>query len=180
MRPVLASIEGEYRRYRRMAEVAFDQLSDTQLAERRSELDNSISTIAWHIAGNLRSRFTDFLSTDGEKSWRNRESEFLHREAPRSELLSIWNDGWGALFETMTQLTDADLARTLTIRGQSLSVVEALHRSLAHVGYHVGQIVYMAKALCGPGWSYLSIPPGQSAEYNAAPTRERPPKASDA
>ena len=128
--------------------------------------DNSIAALVWPVSGTLTSRFTEFLTSDGEKPTRDRDSEFLARRVARGELLATWNDGWQALFEALVPLTDADLGRTVTIRGQPHTVAAALHRSLAHASYHVGQIVYIAKALRGPGWQSLSIPPGQSAAFN--------------
>lgn len=178
MRLVTSSIEGEYRRYKRLAEQSFAQLSDPQLAQPLRDGDNSIATIAWHVAGNLRSRFTDFLTSDGEKPWRDREGEFQPRRVPRAELLDTWEQGWRPLMETLANLTDEDLGRTVTIRNQPLLVAEALHRSLAHTSYHVGQIVFIAKHVRGAEWDYLSIPPGQTREYNQNPTREKPPGSS--
>ncbi len=170
--PIIASIRAEYRRYQLLAERAMDQVPDALLAESGESGGNSIITIAWHIAGNLHSRFTDFLTDDGEKPWRDRENEFAQRDVSRDELRAHWSQGWTSLFTAIDPLTDADLARTIIIRGQPLTVGDALHRSLAHASYHVGQLVYVAHAKCGPNWSYLSIPPGGSAAYNAAPTHE--------
>jgi uncharacterized damage-inducible protein DinB len=171
----VASIEGEFRRYRALAEGAFRQLSEAQLGQLTGAGDNSVATIAWHVAGNLRSRFTDFLTGDGEKPDRDRDSEFLSRQLTHAALLAFWSGGWDLLSAALADLSDLDLARTVTIRQQPLSVTEALHRSLAHASYHVGQIVFLAKQLCGPAWVSLSIPPGQSAAYNASPTHDRPP-----
>jgi len=165
MRDLIASIDAEYRRYKTLGEGAINQLADSQLTQVAGS-GNSIVTIVWHLAGNLKSRFTDFLTSDGEKPWRDRDSEFLARHVTRTELQAKWEDGWRALFAALTDLTDAELARTVTIRGQPHTVAEALHRSLAHTSYHVGQIVYVAKALRGADWQSLSIPPGQSAQYN--------------
>ncbi len=158
MRPIMASLEAEYRRYKLLAEAAIHQLDDAQLSEGGAEV-NSIATLVWHISGNLTSRFTDFLTSDGEKPWRDRESEFLPRRADKQEVLTKWEEGWTVLFGALEELDDDDLARSVTIRGSALSVPEALHRSLAHVAYHVGQIVFMAKAMRGGEWEYLSIPP---------------------
>jgi hypothetical protein len=119
------------------------------------------------------SRFTEFLTSDGEKPWRQREEEFRARTVTRSELLSKWNEGWDVLLATLTTLSDEVLHDTVTIRGQHLLVHEALHRSLAHLSYHVGQIVYVAKSMRGKDWKYLSIPPGKSDAYNQAPKFER-------
>lgn len=178
MRVVIASIEAEYQRYKQMAEATFRQLSDEQLGQVAGASENSVATIAWHIGGNLRSRFTQFLDTDGEKPWRDRETEFLPRHVTHAELLAFWEKGWQTLSSTLAALTDSDLTRTVKIRNQPLSVVEALHRSLAHTSCHVGQIVFLAKALRGPDWQYLSIPPGKSAEYNRNPALQSPPKKS--
>jgi uncharacterized damage-inducible protein DinB len=161
MRPIITSIEGEYRRYKLLAEAAIHQLDDAQLSESGGGALNSIATLVWHVSGNLKSRFTDFLTTDGEKPWRNREKEFQPRTATKPELLAKWEEGWDVLFVTLQALSDDDLARSVTIRGSALSVPEALHRSLAHVAYHVGQIVFIAKAMRGTEWEYLSIPPEQ-------------------
>lgn len=174
MRDVIASVEGEYRRYKQMAEGAFRQLSDAELAA-EPPTGNSVATIAWHVAGNLKSRFTDFLTSDGDKPWRDRESEFLQRRPSHDELLAKWEDGWGALFGALAPLDDDALRRTVTIRGVALSVTEALHRSLAHTSYHVGQIVFWAKALKGGDWSYLTIPPGKSDDYRKNPAHEKAP-----
>jgi hypothetical protein len=172
-RTILASIESEYRRYRALGDEAMAQLDPEQLHARLGASDNSIATIVTHMAGNLRSRFTDFLSSDGEKPWRDRDREFVPGEPSRDELLRAWNEGWTTLFDSLARLSDADLERTVTIRALPLTVLDALHRSLAHASYHVGQIVYVAKSLRGDRWRYLSIPPGQSEAYRLNPTLER-------
>jgi putative acetyltransferase len=166
-------VEAEFTRYRRLAEAALGQLEDADLA-RADAGGNSVAVICWHVGGNLHSRFTDFLTSDGEKPWRRREEEFERRAVSRSELLAHWEEGWAALRDTLAHLTDADLGRTVTIRGQPLRVIEALHRALAHVSYHVGQVVALARQLRGEAWRFLSIPPGQSEQYNARPTMEKP------
>ena len=171
-RTVLALIEAEYRRYRILGERAFSQLDGEQLVV-GSEHANSIATIVWHVAGNLESRFTEFLTTDGEKPSRNRESEFDRRTASMAEIAEKWDRGWGVLLDTLSQLGDDDLASEVTIRRVPLSVHEALLRSLAHAAYHVGQIVYLAKSLRGQDWQHLSIAPGQSEVYNANPVLEK-------
>jgi uncharacterized damage-inducible protein DinB len=174
MTTFVESIRAEYLRYKALAEAAIDQLSEDQLSASGSNGGNSIATICWHVSGNLQSRFTDFLGSDGEKPWRQREEEFQTRDVTRTELLSKWSQGWDMLLGTLSTLTDEQLQRTVTIRGQPLLVHEALHRSLAHLSYHVGQIVYVAKSLREKDWKYLSIPPGKSDEYNRAPTHEQP------
>ena len=158
MRDVIAAIEGEYRRYRALGEGTMNQLTGGELCTRVSEESLSIATIVWHVSGNLESRFTDFLTTDGEKEWRQREDEFAVRTVTKEEL---------------AELDDADLAHRVTIRGVDFSVAEALARSLGHTAYHVGQITFLGKMLAGEGWDYLSIPPGGTAAYNANPTHER-------
>jgi len=170
---VTSSIAAEFRRYKSLGEAAIAQVNEADLAKAAGE-DNSIAVIVWHIGGNLRSRFTDFLTTDGEKPWRDRDEEFEARSVTRQELLAKWESGWQALFGALTSLTDADLDRNVTIRGRPLAVSDALLRSLAHTSYHVGQIVYIAKSLNGTAWQTLSIPKGASATYNQNPGRETP------
>jgi uncharacterized damage-inducible protein DinB len=170
---LIASIKAEYRRYKGLGEDAIAQLTDDDLARAYTNGSNSIAVIVWHISGNLRSRFTDFRTTDGEKSWRNRDEEFENRIVTRAELLEKWNAGWDTLFAALDALSDADLDQQVTIRQQPLAIGDALHRSLAHTSYHVGQIVYIAKWICGPEWSSLTIPKGGSAAYNQHPTRDR-------
>lgn len=173
MRDVIAAIEAEYRRYRALGEGAMEQLNGGELCTRPSAQSLSIATIVWHVAGNLESRFTDFLTTDGEKEWRQREDEFAVRTVGKEELLERWSRGWGVLEETLAGLNDEHLGHTVTIRGVDFTVVAALERSLAHTAYHVGQITFLGKLLAGEGWNYLSIAPGGTAAYNADPTREK-------
>ena len=177
MHELLTAIDAEFRRYRALAEAAMDQLEDGQLAVPlgcgdADATDNSVATIAWHLGGNLRSRFTDFLTTDGEKPWRDRDAEFAARQPARHELLAQWNGGWEALFGSLAALGPDDLERQITIRQQPMSVARALSRALGHAAYHCGQIVYVAKALRGPAWRSLSIPPGGSQAYAQNPTNE--------
>lgn len=173
MSPIVSSIQAEYLRYKGLAEGAIAQVSDAGLVAPGPGGGNSIAVLCWHLAGNFRSRFTDFLTSDGEKPWRGREEEFTRRAVAREELLAHWEGGWAVLLDTLGRLTDADLEREVTIRGQPLRVVEALHRSLAHASYHVGQIVYQARGLKAADWRWLSIPPGQSEQYNARPAMEK-------
>jgi hypothetical protein len=171
---ILGSITGEYRRYRALGEAAMAQLSEAELNEAAPNGGNSIAVIARHLSGNLASRFSDFLTADGEKPWRDRESEFVPGTMSRETLLADWNRGWKALFESLNGLGDEDLDLEVRIRGTAHAVHDALHRSLAHTAYHVGQIVLLARSLRGPDWDWLSIPPGGSEAYNRKPTRERP------
>jgi uncharacterized damage-inducible protein DinB len=172
MTAIIQSIDAEYRRYKALAEAALEQVPEAALSEPGPSGGNSLAVICWHVSGNLQSRFTDFLTSDGEKPWRQREEEFAARTVSRADLRAKWSQGWDALLSALAALTDADLSRSITIRGQELTVHQALHRSLAHTSYHVGQIVYVAHAICGSEWRYLSIPPGQSDTYNANPTGE--------
>jgi uncharacterized damage-inducible protein DinB len=170
---MIAAIETEYRRYKSLGEGTMGQLSDDQLLVQPTPESLSIAMIVWHVSGNLESRFTDFLTTDGEKPWRNRESEFEVRRVSRVELLAKWERGWATLFAALASLSDADLPRTVTIRGVAATVGEALERSLAHTSYHAGQMTYLGKMLRRDDWKYLSIPPGGTTAYNANPTMEK-------
>jgi hypothetical protein len=170
---VIAAIENEYVRYRSMGEGVLDQVDAGQLVARPSQESLSLAMIVWHVAGNLESRFTDFLTTDGEKPWRDREDEFALRDETPAEVRAKWDRGWGVLTATLAALDDSSLETKVTIRGIWLTVLEALLRSLAHVSYHVGQMTYVGKMLRGPEWRYLSIPPGGTAAYNANPTKEK-------
>src|SRR5712671_821392 len=169
MTNLIDSIRAEYLRYKSLADAAIDQLKDPELSAPGPRGGNSVATICWHVSGNLRSRFTDFLTSDGEKPWRQREEDFAARSVSKAELLEKWEEGWAALLGALTDLTDEQLHATVTIRQQPLKVHEALNRSLAHLAYHVGQIVYIAKSLRGSEWTYLTIPPGRSDDYNRNP-----------
>jgi len=175
-RPVLESIEGEYRRYKGLGERALEQMSDEELSAPAGASGNSATTLVWHLSGNFLSRFTDFPAADGEKPWRDRDSEFQPRTVTRAELMAQWEKGWETLFHSLAPLRDDQLEQKVTIRGVSLSIVEALHRSLTHAAYHVGQMVFLAKQLRGAEWDYLTIPPGGTAAYNQNPTKERAPR----
>jgi len=165
MSDLIQSIRSEYERYKALAEGAVRQVGDEELSKPGPNGGSSLAIICWHISGNLRSRFTEFLTSDGEKPWRNRDEEFDDRAVTRDEFLTKWEDGWRALFAALDGLSDDQLRATVTIRGQALKVHEALHRSLAHTAYHVGQMVYLAKAFRGEQWGSLSIPRGQSQSY---------------
>ena len=167
MRDIVTSIEEEYLRYKALGEKALAQVGDADLGKEPPGNGNSLAALVWHIAGNFESRFTEFRTADGEKPTRDRDSEFLPREVTRAELLEKWNRGWTPLLAELTPLTDADLSATVRIRTQPLRIDQALHRSLAHVAYHVGQMVYLAKLWAGDRWDSLSIPMGQSAAFNA-------------
>jgi hypothetical protein len=172
-RDQIEAIDGEYRRYKALGEAAMAQLSDDELC-RSGDEDNSIAAIVAHLQGNLESRFTDFLTSDGEKPTRKREDEFAARVESRQQLMARWNGGWNAVLDALAGLSDSNLFDTITIRKQPLRVDAALYRSLAHTSYHVGQIVYIAKAFRGEQWKSLSIPKGKSDEYARNPRDESP------
>lgn len=166
----------EYERYKITGQKAISQLSGTELNRVIGEGNNSVAVIARHISGNLISRFTDFLETDGEKPWRNREAEFEHADYSPEEVNDLWARGWEVLERELKKLSDADLERHVTIRGQALTVHEALARSVSHVAYHTGQIVLLARICKGEGWEWITIPRGKSEEYNRQPTMEKGPR----
>lgn len=174
MKTILTSIGAGFRRYKALADAALAQVSEVELGQAGPGTGNSIAVLAWHVAGNLASRFTDFLTTDGEKPWRDRDSEFEARTPTHQELEAHWERGWNVLFDSLSKLTDDQLQDTVVIRGTELRVHEALHRSLTHTSYHVGQLVYQARGLRGAEWQSLSIPLGASEAYNRNPTSELP------
>ena len=164
---VLDSLRERFATYRRMAERALAQADDDAFFARLGPLD-PLAVQVKHLAGNYRSRFTDFLTTDGNKPWRQRDEEFELRDGDtREALMAAWAEGWRLLDEALAPLADADLERMVTIRGEPLSVLQALHRALAHTAYHVGQIVLLAKHAAGDAWQTLSIPRGASAAFEA-------------
>jgi hypothetical protein len=142
------------------------QLPDDKLHIAFDQNTNSIAVIMKHVAGNLLSRWTDFLTTDGEKPWRNRDDEFVDTFTKREELIAYWESGWQRLFDSLTALTADDVAKTVTIRGEPHTVPLAIQRSLAHCGYHVGQIILIARILAEDNWTTITIPRGASANYN--------------
>lgn len=162
---VSASIQA-FRANRELAQRAIDQVSDEKLHLAIDENTNSIVVIMKHVSGNLRSRWTDFLSSDGEKDWRNRDSEFVDDFQSRAQLMEVWNRGWDCLFDSMEQLDDVDLDREVTIRGIPHTVPDAIARSLGHTCYHVGQIVLLARHHAGDQWETLTIPKGESEQFN--------------
>lgn len=148
------------------AEKAISQLPDEKLHLALDANTNSIAVIMKHVAGNLLSRWTDFLTTDGEKPWRNRDDEFIDSFTSRHKLLAYWESGWRRLIETVESLQPADLLKTVPIRGEPLSVPSAIQRSLAHCGYHVGQVMLIARVLAGDEWQTITIPRGGSQAFN--------------
>ena len=155
-----------FRYYKRLADRAMAQVADEHLFAALDGESNSIAIIVKHMAGNMRSRWADFLTTDGEKFTRNRDGEFEEPAATRKELLQDWEDGWAYVFGALEPLTDDDLDRTVYIRGEAHSVMQAINRQVAHYAHHIGQIVLLAKHFAGKDWQSLSIARRQSAEFN--------------
>jgi len=155
-----------FRFYKKMAEGAMEQVSDEQLFATLDEEMNSIAIIIKHMAGNMRSRWTDFLTSDGEKPDRNRDTEFVAPPTTRGDLMRTWNDAWEKLLEALTPLSGPDLERTVTIRSEPHSVMQANSRQIAHYAYHCGQIVFLAKHFKASEWKSLSVPRNKSAEFN--------------
>ena len=158
-----------FRYYKKLAERAIEQCPDEGLFTILDSESNSIAIIVKHMAGNMRSRWTNFLTSDGEKPDRNRDSEFAEPPMTRAELLAIWGQGWKYLFDALEPLTDADLARTVTIRTEPHSVMQAINRQMGHYTYHLGQIAFLAKHFAAQSgrWTALTIPRKKSAEFNA-------------
>jgi uncharacterized damage-inducible protein DinB len=155
-----------FRYYKNLAERAMEQVTDEQLLTALDPEMNSIAVTVKHMAGNMRSRWTDFLTSDGEKPDRNRDSEFEEPPSSREELLKIWEDAWRGVFTALEPLSDADMERTVTIRGEAHSVMQAINRQLAHYAYHCGQIVLLAKHFSHEHWKSLSVARGRSVEFN--------------
>lgn len=163
----LGSVHKQFAYYKLLGEKTFAQLTDDELHWQYNADCNSVATIVKHLWGNMRSRWTDLLTTDGEKEWRDREAEFDNDIRTRAGMLAKWEEGWACLFAALVGLQDADLGRIVHIRNQGHTVMEAINRQLAHYPYHVGQIVHIGKMLRGEAWQSLSIPRGGSAGYNA-------------
>lgn len=154
------------RGHKRLADAAIAQLRDQELFLQLDPESNSVAVLMKHVGGNLRSRFADFLTSDGEKPDRHRDREFEAAGDSREQITQIWENGWQVAFDTIASLQPADLERTVTIRGEPMTALQAVHRVVAHAVYHVGQIIFMAKHLRGAEWKTLSIPRGQSQQFN--------------
>ena len=171
---VLEDTELTFRKQRELAERAMAQVDDEQFFRTIDAGSNSIAIIAKHIGGNLRSRWTDFLTTDGEKPDRDRDGEFIAPDSGgRGRVMEVWNDGWAVLFSTFATLRAEDLTATVRIRSEAMTAVAAMHRAMAHVAQHVGQIVLLAKHYRSSDWKTLSIPRGQSSQWLNAPPSHR-------
>jgi hypothetical protein len=166
MSDFIAAALDTFRKQKELAERAMVQLDDEQLRTALDPNTNSIAVIAKHMAGNMRSRWTDFLTSDGEKPWRERDDEFVDSFASRQQMMECWEAGWACLFQAIEALSAVDLDAHISIRGERLSVPLAILRQIDHYAYHVGQIVLVARILVGENWQVLTIPRGQSREYN--------------
>jgi Protein of unknown function (DUF1572) len=157
----------QLRGHKRMGEGAIAQLSDEELFHCIDAESNSVAIVVKHIAGNMRSRFTDFLTADGEKPNRHRDTEFiLDSDTTRADVINCWEQGWKTVFDALGSLRPEDVTRTVTIRNEPHTVLQAINRQIAHYAQHIGQIVFLAKHLKGPEWTTLSIPRGKSEEFN--------------
>jgi hypothetical protein len=163
----LEDIEGLFRHYKKLADAAIAQASDEHLYALLDPDANSIAIVIQHLAGNMKSRWTDFLGSDGEKPWRDRDREFVHPPSTRAALLAYWEEGWACLFGELGSLTEQDLACIVTIRGERHTVLQAVQRQVTHCSYHCGQVVLLAKHFQHAQWKPLTVPRGKSAEFNA-------------
>lgn len=163
----LDSVKKQFEYYKSLGEKTFSQLPDEKLFWKYNDESNSIASIVKHLWGNMLSRWTDFLTTDGEKEWRDRDAEFDNDITTREELLNKWNEGWQCLFSALASLRSEDLEKEIFIRNQGHTVMEAINRQLAHYPYHIGQIVFLGKMVCGNRWTSLSIPKNASKKFNA-------------
>ena len=167
MNGYLDGIQKQFEYYKSLAEKTFAQLPEEKLFWQYNAESNSIAIIVQHLSGNMLSRWTDFLTTDGEKEWRNRDAEFDNDSTTAENIMDKWNAGWAALFNALNSLTENDLHKQIYIRNEAHTVTEAIYRQLAHYSYHVGQIVYIGKMICNESWISLSVPKGKSKEFNA-------------
>lgn len=162
----LESVIKRFKEYKVMGEKTFDQLNDEEMHFQPNEESNSIAVIIQHLHGNMLSRWTNFLTEDGEKQWRKRDDEFELHKFSKEQLIDKWNEGWNVFLDTLESLTANDLSKTITIRSQPLNVVDAINRQMAHYSYHVGQIVYLGRWIRQSEWKSLSIPKNKSNEFN--------------
>jgi len=166
MNDYLQSMIKQFEYYKSLVEKTFHQIDDEKLFWKPNEESNNMAIIVKHISGNMMSRWTDFLTSDGEKEWRNREDEFNNDITSKEELVLVWEKGWACLFNTLNTLTNDDLSKEIYIRNIGHSVTEAINRQLSHYAYHVGQIVFLGKLIANNNWKSLSIPKGESNTYN--------------
>lgn len=162
--------------YKELGDKTFEQLNEWDFRYRPNDESNSIAVIIQHMAGNMLSRWTNFLTEDGEKEWRQRDDEFAVHEYNKQQLLELWEKGWNCFLTTLESLKKKDLKKTVHIRKEPLSVIDAINRQLAHYPYHIGQIIYIAKIIKNTGWKNLSIPKGESQAYNSSTELKDPAK----
>lgn len=162
--------------YKDLGERSFEQLEEKDFHFKPGTESNSIAIIVQHLAGNMLSRFTNFLTEDGEKVWRQRDDEFEIHDQSKNLIMEIWEKGWNCCFSSLESLNDEDLMKTIFIRKEPLSVVDAINRQLAHYPYHIGQIVYIARIIRNENWKNLSIPKGESVKYNTGTSLKDPAK----
>lgn len=163
----LDSVKKQFLYYKTLGEKAMEQVEPLQLFESFNEDSNSIATIVQHLRGNMLSRWTDFLTSDGEKPWRNRDGEFENGTGTKNTVMQLWQEGWDCFFQALNSLQEGDLGKIIYIRNEGHTVMEAINRQLAHYPYHVGQMIFAAKILKGGGWQSLSVPKNKSKDYNA-------------
>jgi hypothetical protein len=157
----------QFKYYKELGEKTIEQIPEAQLAFKLNSETNNINTIVKHLSGNMVSRWSKFLDSDGEKEWRDRDDEFIDTIKTKAELITIWNQGWNVLFDTLENLSNEDLNKISFIRNQGHTVVECIHRQLCHYSYHIGQIVMIGRVICGEKWKTLSIQKGESKPYNS-------------
>lgn len=170
----LASVIRRLTQYKELGERTFQQLSDQDFSWKPGDQANSVAILIKHLSGNMLSRWTDFLGSDGEKPWRDRDGEFEEDQKSRAEILEEWEKGWRCLLEALNHLKEEDLEKTIRIRQEPLVVVDAINRQLAHIAYHIGQIVFIGKACAGNNWVSLSIPRGQSRQFKPETNPKKP------
>lgn len=166
MNSYLQSVLKEFNYYKSLGDQTIDRLDEKQLNFRPDETSNSIAVLIQHLHGNMKSRWTDFLTSDGEKTWRNRDGEFKVNNPTKEALIQLWNEGWKTLLDAIVALDEKDLNEKIYIRNMSHTVIEAINRQLTHYAFHVGQIIFIGKLILGKEWQSLSIPLNKSESYN--------------
>lgn len=172
----LATVIRRLKYYKELGERTFEQIGDKDFHWQPSSESNSVAVIIQHLAGNMLSRWTNFLTEDGEKGWRDRDDEFEVHNYSRQQLIDLWNKGWGCFLDALTSLKETDLLKTIYIRDESLSAIDAINRQLAHYPYHIGQIVYIGRLIKNNDWKSLSIPKKSSQQYNQGDHLKDPAK----
>jgi len=172
----LSTVIRRLKYYKELGEKTFEQLEEKDFHWQPSSESNSIAVIIQHVSGNMLSRWTNFLTEDGEKDWRQRDNEFEIHDYTRQQLVEIWNKGWECLFDTLNSLKGDDLLKTIYIRKEPISAIDAINRQLAHYPYHIGQIVYIGRMIKNETWKNLSIPKGTSQQYNVSKQLKDPAK----